>query len=111
MSTTTRILLGFLLVVMAGFYFLMDKLTERVERQYLEAAEEPMVDTANILASWLEEAKSQGKLKPGVRIKEVADFIVTSVNGAAALYAATRSDRFPRAIERQLNSYIQMLRA
>jgi two-component system sensor histidine kinase CreC len=54
-NTSTRILLGFLLVVTAGFYFLLDKLTDRVERQYLEAAEEPMVDTAHILASWLEE--------------------------------------------------------
>jgi hypothetical protein len=66
---------------------------------------------SDLLASWLEEAKSEGKLKPGVRIREVADFIVTSINGAAALYAATRNNRFPRAIERQLNAYIRMLRA
>ncbi len=66
---------------------------------------------SELLASWLEEAESEGKLRPGVRIKEVADFIVTSVNGAAALYAATRDDRFPRAIEGQLNAYIRMLRA
>ena len=66
---------------------------------------------SDLLVSWLEEAKSEGKLRPGVRIKEVADFIVTSVNGAAALYAATRDARFPRAIERQLNAYIHMLRA
>jgi TetR/AcrR family transcriptional repressor of nem operon len=72
---------------------------------------EGIVQFAELLASWLEEAKSQGKLKAGVRIREVADFIVTSLNGAAGLYAATRSDRFPNAIERQLNSYIQMLRA
>jgi hypothetical protein len=66
---------------------------------------------ADLLASWLEEAKSEGKLKPGVRIKEVADFIVTSINGATALYVATRNTRFPRASERQLNAYIQTLRA
>jgi hypothetical protein len=66
---------------------------------------------ADLLASWLEEAKSEGKLKPGVRIKEVSDFIVTSINGAAALYVATRDSRFTRASERQLNSYIQTLRA
>jgi hypothetical protein len=65
---------------------------------------------SDLLASWLEEAKSEGRLKPEVRIKEVADFIVTSVNGAAALYAATRDSRFPRAIEHQLNTYLQMLR-
>ena len=64
-----------------------------------------------LLASWLEEARSAGMLKPGVRIKEVADFIVISINGAAALYVATRDSRFTRASERQLNSYIQMLRA
>jgi hypothetical protein len=46
-----------------------------------------------------------------VRIREVADFIVTSINGAAALYVATRNDRFPRAIEHQINTYIRMLRA
>lgn len=65
---------------------------------------------ADLLASWLEEAKSGGKLRPGVRTREVADFIVTSINGAAALYAATRDTRFPRASERQLIAYIQSLR-
>ena len=72
---------------------------------------EGFMQFSDLLASWLEEAKTEGKLKPGVRIKEVADFIVTSINGAAALYVATRSDRFPRASERQLNAYIQTLRA
>jgi hypothetical protein len=72
---------------------------------------EGFMQFSDLLASWLEEAKSEGKLKPGVRIKEVADFIVTSINGAAALYVATRNTRFPRASERQLNSYIQTLRA
>ncbi len=71
---------------------------------------EGFMQFADLLASWLEEAKSEGKLKPGVRIKEVADFIVTSINGAAALYVATRDKRFPRASERQLNAYIQTLR-
>jgi len=72
---------------------------------------EGFMQFSDLLASWLEEAKSTGRLKPGVRTKEVADFIVTSINGAAALYIATRSNRFPRAIERQLNSYIRLLRA
>ncbi len=72
---------------------------------------EGFMQFANLLASWLEEAKAEGKLKPGVRSKEVADFIVISINGAAALYVATRDGRFPRACERQLHSYIQALRA
>ncbi|MGE5283629.1 MAG: TetR family transcriptional regulator C-terminal domain-containing protein [Actinomycetota bacterium] len=65
----------------------------------------------DLLASWLEEAKSEDKLKPGVRTKEAADFIVISINGASALYVATRDNRFPRAAERQLNAYIRTLRA
>ena len=66
---------------------------------------------SDLLASWLEEADRAGRLKPGVQTREVADFIVTSINGAAALYAATRDPRFPRAIERQIRTYIDLLRA
>lgn len=62
MSTATRILLGFLLIVAAAFYLLMDKLTDRVERQYLEAAEEPMVDAAHLFASMLEQEIEGGKI-------------------------------------------------
>jgi AcrR family transcriptional regulator len=72
---------------------------------------EGFMQFSDLLASWLEEAKSEGTLQPGVRIKEVADFIVTSINGAAALYAATRNSRFPLAIEHQINTYLRMLRA
>jgi len=72
---------------------------------------EGFMQFSDLLASWLEEAKSGGTLKRGVRIKEVADFIVTSINGAAALYVATRSHRFPQSIERQLTAYLQTLRA
>jgi len=72
---------------------------------------EGFMQFSDLLASWLEEAKSEGKLMPGVKKKEVADFIVTSINGAAALYVATRNNRYPRAIERQLTAYIRMLRA
>jgi AcrR family transcriptional regulator len=72
---------------------------------------EGFMQFSDLLASWLEEAKAEGKLKAGVRIKEVADFTVTSINGAAALYAATRDNRFPQAIEHQINAYIRMLRA
>ncbi len=51
MSTTSRILAGFLAVLAAALLMLMPRLLGRVERQCLEAAEEPMVDAANILAA------------------------------------------------------------
>jgi len=62
-NTTTRVLLGILVVITGGFYFLVDQLVERVERQYLEAAEEPMVDTAHLLAAYLEEEFEGGELR------------------------------------------------
>lgn len=53
MSLTVRFLLGFTLVSSVGLYFLLTRVLQRVERQYMEAAEEPMVDVANILAEIL----------------------------------------------------------
>ena len=55
LSTTSRILLGFLLFLAAGLYFVENELTQRVEREYLEAAEETMVDVAQVMAAILEE--------------------------------------------------------
>lgn len=54
MSTTSRILLGFLLLLAAGLWLLERELTGRVERQYMEAAEESMVDVAQVMASLVE---------------------------------------------------------
>jgi two-component system sensor histidine kinase CreC len=53
-STTSRILLGFLVFLAVGLYAFDDKLSKRVEREYLEAAEESMVDVAQLLAARLE---------------------------------------------------------
>ena len=39
MSLTARILIGFALVAMLGTYLVMGPILERVERQYLAAAE------------------------------------------------------------------------
>lgn len=53
MSLTSRLLFGFALIAGIGFWLMIDKVLDRVERQYLEAAEEPMVDMANLLAEVL----------------------------------------------------------
>lgn len=60
MSTATRSLIGFLLIVAAAFYLLLDKLMERVERQYMEAVEETMVDTVNLLGALAEQSLHGG---------------------------------------------------
>lgn len=59
MSLTSRLLLGFALIAGIGFWMMMDRVLDRVERQYLEAAEEPMVDMANVLAEMLESEAAQ----------------------------------------------------
>ncbi|MBL9178960.1 MAG: hypothetical protein JNM65_12940, partial [Verrucomicrobiaceae bacterium] len=48
MSLTARFLLGFAIVASVGLAVLSAQLLQRVERQYFEAVEEPMVDVANI---------------------------------------------------------------
>lgn len=54
MSTTSRILIGFLAFLLLGLFAFDRTLTKRVERQYLEATEESMVDVAQIIAARLE---------------------------------------------------------
>lgn len=66
MSLTTRFLLGFALVASVGLFVLFSQLIQRVERQYMEATEEPMVDVANILAEILATQAKNGVLDPTV---------------------------------------------
>lgn len=53
MSLTLRILLSFAVLAIIAFFSLLNPVLDRVERQYLEAAEEPMVDIAHLLAASL----------------------------------------------------------
>lgn len=62
MSLSIRLLFGFVVIAAGGFYFLSDQIVQRVERQYIEAVEEPMVDVANILAASLEQDIQNGRL-------------------------------------------------
>lgn len=64
MTLTARLLFGFVLIAAAGFYFLVKETVKRVERQYLEALEEPMVDAAHVLAASLEQDIRDGKVDP-----------------------------------------------
>ncbi len=59
MSTTSRILVGFLIFFAGALGLLLEPLLARVERQYLEAAEGPMVDAARVLAAVVEQQVQQ----------------------------------------------------
>jgi len=65
---------------------------------------------SGLLASWLREAEGAGQLRPGVDCREVADFLVTSVNGAAALYAAGRNPQLLEDTIRQVRLHLEALR-
>ena len=69
MSLTARILLGFFVISMVGLAVLLNPVIERVERQYLEAAEEPMVDFVNLLAELLRDEVVAGE----VNARELAE--------------------------------------
>jgi two-component system sensor histidine kinase CreC len=62
MSLTSKLLAGFALISAIGFWLMMDKVLARVERQYVEAEEEPMVDMANVLAEMLARDVSDGRV-------------------------------------------------
>lgn len=64
MSLTMRILISLGLMALAGFAVLLNPILDRVERQYLEATEEPMVDMAEILAALLSNQEDNELLAP-----------------------------------------------
>ena len=64
-----------------------------------------------LLCSWLEQADQQGMLKQGLNFKEIANYIIISLNGAAALYASSRDPAILDHTVGQLHFYIRQLKA
>jgi len=65
---------------------------------------------AELLAAWLREADASDRLRPGVDCREVAGFLLTSINGAAALFAAGRDPELLEDTIRQVRGYLESLR-
>jgi len=63
-----------------------------------------------LLRSWLKEADQKGMLKHGLNYKEISNFIVISLNGASALYAASRDPMIWKFTITQLRFYINQLK-
>lgn len=61
MTIRSRILLGLLLIVGAGFYFLIDWILDDVKPRYRQVIEESLVDTANTLAVIVERDMETGE--------------------------------------------------
>jgi TetR/AcrR family transcriptional repressor of nem operon len=65
---------------------------------------------AGLLRAWLEQADQQGLLKKNLNFKEIANHIIISLNGAAALYAPSRDRAILDQTVSQLRFYIQQLK-
>lgn len=62
------------------------------------------------IASWLKEAEQTGLLIPGLDHKEMGKYIVIALNGAAALYAATKDPLVWKSTVNQLRVYLRNFR-
>ncbi len=68
------------------------------------------VGFARLFQRWLREADDNGQLRAGLDFKEVANFIVITLNGAATLFAASRDKSVLRRTNRQLRTYLALLK-
>jgi AcrR family transcriptional regulator len=64
---------------------------------------------AGLLCAWLEQADQQGMLKADLNLKEIANHIIISLNGAAALYASNHDPAVLDQTVSQLRFYIRQL--
>ncbi|MBL0714064.1 MAG: TetR/AcrR family transcriptional regulator [Desulfosarcina sp.] len=68
------------------------------------------VGFAKLFQTWLEEARSAGQLRSGLDIREIANFIVITRNGAATLFTASRDAIVLRQTSVQLRTYLSLLK-
>ncbi len=68
------------------------------------------VGFSRLLRSWLKEAGQKGLLKDGLNLKDISDFIVITLNGAGALYSASRDPGILKQTINQLRFYINQLK-
>ncbi|MBA4393794.1 MAG: hypothetical protein C0407_09610 [Desulfobacca sp.] len=65
---------------------------------------------AKLLRNWLEEADQKGLVKKGLDFKEIANFIVISINGAVTLYSANRDPNIWKQTIAQLRFFNNQLK-
>lgn len=65
---------------------------------------------ARLMREWLTEAGEKGMLKPGLDYRDIASFIVISLNGASAIYTASRDADIWRQTTEQLKFYLEQLK-
>ncbi|MBW1803568.1 MAG: TetR/AcrR family transcriptional regulator [Deltaproteobacteria bacterium] len=67
------------------------------------------VQFSRLFRQWLIEAHEKGMLRDGLNYKEISNFILISLNGAAALYASSRDHGILTLTAGQLSTHISQL--
>ena len=80
--------------------------SDRMGRHILKG----FVGFSKLLQSWLAEAESSDILKPGLDHREISNFAVITLNGAATLYMSSRDKAVLEQTNDQLRFYIRQLR-
>lgn len=80
--------------------------SDRMGRHILKG----FVGFSKLFQSWLVEAERSDILKPGLDHREISNFIVITLNGAATLYMSSRDKAVLEQTNDQLRFYIQQLR-
>jgi AcrR family transcriptional regulator len=80
--------------------------SEKMSRHILKG----FVRFSRLLRRWLEEAGQKGLLKDELDCKEIANFIVICMNGAATLYSASRDPDIWQQTINQLSFFISQLK-
>ena len=111
--TTENVLLNYLgQEVFDGGCFFVNMLVEmsgqsdRMGRHILKG----FVGFSKLFQSWLAEAEGSHLLKPELDYREISNFIVITLNGAATLYMSTRDPAVLQQTNDQLRFYIRQLR-
>ncbi len=68
------------------------------------------VGFSKLFQTWLSEADAGGLLKTNLNFREIADFIIIALNGAATLYMSTREGEILCRANDQLSFFIGQLR-
>ena len=68
------------------------------------------VGFSKLFQSWLSEADAAAPLKEDLDFREISNFIVITLNGAATLYMSTRDQAVLQQTNDQLRFFIQQLR-
>ncbi|MFH2129452.1 MAG: TetR/AcrR family transcriptional regulator [bacterium] len=65
---------------------------------------------SRLMRDWLQEAGEKGIVKPGLNYRDITSFIIIALNGASAIYTASRDPDIWRQTTEQLKFYLQQLK-